>query len=61
MRTGDFSGFVWNLGYPMNFKFLQCNTSQHKWNWFLHRGAVVPQNLEPAGYNSALGPKSDTC
>ena len=59
MHPGRFVGFAWNFGSPMTFKVLQCNTDLHKYNMLVHRGVVVPCNLEATGYNFYLEPKSD--
>ena len=60
MHPRRFFGFDWNVGDPMTFKVILCNTDLHKHKMVLHRGVVVPRNLEAAGYNSALAPNSDT-
>ena len=43
----------------MAFKVLQLSTEKHKQNQVLHRGVVVPRNLESLGCKYALAPKSD--
>ena len=59
MHSRRFMGFAWNIGDPMTFKVLQCNTDLHKRNMVVHRGVVVPRNLAAMGYNYALVSKSD--
>ena len=59
MHPGRFMGFAWNIGDPMTFKELQCNTDLHKRNMVLHRGDVFLRTLASTGYNSVLVPKSD--
>ena len=43
----------------MNFKVLQCHADPKIRSRVLHRGTVVPRDLNSVGYNSALQPKSD--
>ena len=59
MHPGSFFGFAWNVGYPMAFKVIQCNTNPTKRDVVVHRGVVVPRNSSEIGYKSALVPKSD--
>ena len=60
MHTLSSVGFAWNVGNPMYFKVLQCNTDSHNLNMVVQRGVAVPCNWSETGYNSALDPKSDT-
>ena len=45
MHPWKFVGFDWNVGNPLTFKVLQCNSNPHKPNIVVNIGVVVPRNL----------------
>ena len=59
MQPRRFVGFSCNVGDPMTFKVLQCNTNPHQRNVVVHRSVVTPRNSAEIGYNYSLAPKSD--
>ena len=59
MHPKRFIGFAWNVGEPITFKVLQCNSDPHKRNIIFHRGVFVLGSITSTGYNSALAPNRD--
>ena len=49
MHPRRFVGFNWNIGDPMTFNVITYNTDTHKRNMVVHRGVIVPRNLEAIG------------